>query len=142
MTSRKVPTIIAAALLALTLAGCGGGLTDAAQATWPAITTATEPAPAPEPPPLYSVPEQHYLDQLDAGGVYYATPDSAIAVGYALCNYLEDTVPVSGNTKALLDATQLAVDEGYSETQAATIVAAGTAAFCPEYGLGLAGGGW
>lgn len=135
MNIRIVP-ILAAALVAL--AGCGGSLATADKADWP-VTTETATAPAPEPPaPEWDIVERAYLAALDSEGVRYSSPEAAITAGRAVCTYLDNTAPVYGEHRALIEAGRVAMDNGYSEWHAGTIVGAAVGSWCPEY----AGGDW
>lgn len=139
MNIRIVP-ILAAALLALVaLAGCGGSLATADKADWP-VTTETATATTPEPPAQPDVIERAYLAALDTEGVHYTTPDAAITVGHAVCRYLDEVTPIYGEQRALIEAGQIAMDQGYSASHAGTIIGAAVGAWCPGYAP--AGGDW
>lgn len=137
MNIRKTTAAAAAAIALLALAGCD--LDNASKSSWP-ITTETATAPAPEPPPERDLVERAYLDVLDSEGVYYSSPEAAITAGHAVCGYLDEIAPIVGTDRALIEAGLVAVDKGYSEWHAGTIVGAAVGSWCPEHAP--TGGEW
>lgn len=97
-----------------------------------ATVTVTEDAPAPIPAPI-PAPEPDtvqdaddlYMSFLESEGIY-ASRETSIEVGRAICKALD-----AGYDKAVL--ALLAVDSGFSEREAAALVAAAVVAYCPRH---------
>jgi hypothetical protein len=97
-----------------------------------ATVTVTEDAPAPIPAPA-PAPEPDtaqdaddlYMSLLASEGIY-ASRETSIEVGRSICQALDD-----GYAKTTL--ALIAVDTGFTEREAAALVAAAVVAYCPRH---------
>lgn len=93
-----------------------------------ATVTVTEDAPAPMPVPEPDTAQDAddlYMSLLASEGIR-ASRETSIEVGRSICEALDD-----GYAKATL--ALLAVDSGFTEREAAALVAAAVVAYCPEH---------
>lgn len=115
----KITYIIGVVALALTACASPGAATPIVTVTEQrTVTTAPEPA-----PDLASSDEDQYMMLLAQAGVY-AERGTALSVAESVCDALDD-----GYEPAVL--ALLAVDAGFTNEQAAGIVAAAIVTYCP-----------
>ena len=91
-----------------------------------ATVTVTEDAPAPTraPAPAQDA-DDLYMGFLASEGIY-ASRETSIEVGRSICKALD-----GGYDKRVI--ALLAVDSGFTEREAAALVAAAVVAYCPQY---------
>lgn len=111
---------IIAAIAVVFVAGCGTAPKEATPTVTVTAERTIEATPEPKPE---SDPDDVYMMLLAESGVY-AERDTAIEVGRTVCDALDD-----GYEPAVL--ALLAVDAGFTDEQAAGIVASAIVAYCP-----------
>lgn len=121
--------LVAAALTAATVAGCGAAADSTDQPQPEQVTETATPA---KTKPTFTAAEQHYLDDLAAvDPAYDATPKSrrwAIRVGHATCHALD--TGVTFDDLAQTSRETLTPEE---RLVAASTLLAATERLCPEY---------
>jgi PBP1b-binding outer membrane lipoprotein LpoB len=122
MDGAMMKRMAVAASAVLFLAGC------ATPAAAPERTvTVTQEAPAPIPKPEQAAPlqgdDETYLGFLRSKGIY-ASAETSIEVGKTVCEALDDGYDVT-----LIMA--LAIDSGFTQEEAAAIIAAAILTYCP-----------
>lgn len=122
MIGGTMKRIAVAACAALFLAGC------ASPSVAPERTvTVTQEAPEPRPEPSSAEPlrgdDQTYLEFLRSKGIY-ATDETSIEVGKTVCSTLDDGYDV-------ITIMNVAIDSGFTQDEAAAIIAAAIVTYCP-----------
>ena len=123
---KKIVVGISVVSLALLIAGCSSSTPTAAPAPAP---QAQAPAPAPVDPPVQEpAQDAHVTAFLDLIQANFPGVDNAAALrlGHSVCSALNAGA-------SLTDVGQVIINNGFSASDAGTLVGLSVGAFCPQY---------